>query len=227
MTSRPPAGETSELLLARHGQAYCNITGTIAGPGSCTGLTTLGRNQSQALAARLHHEPAVTAIYASPRRRARETAGIIGRALTLPVSVHDDLREPDYGPAAEGRTWTDLLAAFPGDPATRHHMPLAEGGEPWTASASRVMRALTALAAAHPGRRILIVGHDETVKSAYHLFLGIPASQPLPIRLTVANASLTTWHKAASAPLGTIPARWTLVVHNDTSHLAEALAGTR
>src|ERR1700677_2984218 len=136
MTSRPPAGETSELLIARHGQAYCNITGTIAGPGSCTGLTTLGRNQSQALAARLHHEPAVTAIYASPRRRARETAGIIGRALTLPVSVHDDLREPDYGPAAEGRTWTDLLAAFQGDPATRHHMPLAEGGEPWTASAS-------------------------------------------------------------------------------------------
>lgn len=226
MTARETTEGAGELLIARHGQAHCNLTGVIAGPATCTGLTPLGRAQAQALAVRLQHEARdspVTEIHASPRRRAQETAEIIAHALALHVQYHDDLRDPDYGPAAEGRTWTDLLAAFSGDPTACPELPLAHGGEPWTASATRVMQALTRLRAGDPSGRILVVGHAETVKAAYHLFLGIPASQPLPIKLMVANASLTTWRPTGATYANGV-GRWTLVTHNDISHLATATA---
>ena len=63
-----------ELLIARHGQAVCNLTGIIAGPRTCTGLTSLGRAQAVMLASRLRREARtrdpITAIHTSPRRRA-------------------------------------------------------------------------------------------------------------------------------------------------------------
>ena len=73
----------------------------------------------------------------------------------------------------------------------------------------------------HPEGRILIVGHVETVKAAYHVFLRQPADQPFPMKLTVGNASLTTWHAIGPAPEAPGIGRWALASHNDAAHLAD------
>ena len=87
----------TDLLLVRHGQAVCNVTGVVGGPRSCTGLTPLGREQARQLAARLNGGEPVTVMYTAPRLRVQETAQIIGstsgwcqlstRSLTAPTTV--------------------------------------------------------------------------------------------------------------------------------------------
>jgi len=49
---------TTDLLVARHGEATCNTTGIVGGERGCTGLTDHGRQQAHQLAARLGTEHA-------------------------------------------------------------------------------------------------------------------------------------------------------------------------
>lgn len=44
----------TELLLARHGEAECNVRGVAGGDLGCTGLTGRGRVQAARLAGRLY-----------------------------------------------------------------------------------------------------------------------------------------------------------------------------
>jgi RHS repeat-associated protein len=105
----PPTG----LLLVRHGEAICNVTGVVGGPRSCTGLTPLGREQARQLAARLSRGEAVTVMYTAPRLRVQETsrpgclAALVGRLIawfTLEcLRCWDDEARRD-GPASCGFT---------------------------------------------------------------------------------------------------------------------------
>ena len=58
------------LILARHGRTSWNVQGRVQGGG---GLDEVGRAQVAALTQRLAAEP-ITAVYASPAWRARQTA---------------------------------------------------------------------------------------------------------------------------------------------------------
>jgi probable phosphoglycerate mutase len=68
---------------------------------------------------------------------------------------------------------------------------------------------------------MLVIGHGETVTAAAHLFLSLPASARATAAFGSHYASITMWEQQ---PLSwTRPDagwRWTLAVHNDTSHLA-------
>lgn len=124
---------TTELVLARHGEANNNATGTVGGERGCTGLSPQGREQAQRLALRLAHEHAeqpFDAFYGTPRRRVRDTAEIIGQALSLAVTVVDALRGPDHGDA-DGRPWLEVNTAFGGPPQHNPDRPYATGSETW------------------------------------------------------------------------------------------------
>jgi probable phosphoglycerate mutase len=100
----------TRLILARHGQAHCNVRGIIGGPRGCTGLTDYGYEQVRRLADRLcadHAEAPIAVVYTTPLRRVRETADVVGDRLGLPVVTLDELREPDYGDA-DGTAWADV-----------------------------------------------------------------------------------------------------------------------
>src|SRR5215218_6168626 len=88
MFSRP-------LYYLRHGETEANAAGTIAGSLDVE-LTKLGREQARVAARGLEHEP-ITAIYASPLRRARETAQPIAEALGLTVTILDEIAERNWG----------------------------------------------------------------------------------------------------------------------------------
>lgn len=116
---------TTELLLTRHGEAACNVVGTVGGNQGCTGLTPLGRQQVEHLAARLtriHIDRPFDVVYTTLRRRVQETAEIVTRTLGLPAVVVADLRGPDHGDA-DGHPWHEVKAAFGGPPQHNPDQP--------------------------------------------------------------------------------------------------------
>ncbi|MGH3979783.1 MAG: histidine phosphatase family protein [Pseudonocardiaceae bacterium] len=212
----------TRLILARHGQAHCNVRGIIGGPRGCTGLTHHGRYQAGQLADRLradHTQTPITTTYTSPLRRARETANIIADHLDLLVTTVDDLREPDYGDA-DGRSWTDVVTEFGRIPAQHPDHPIAPGAETWTTYLHRATAILRDILARHLGETVLIVGHGETVTAAAHLYLDLAAHLRASAAFAVHYASITRWEQQPLA--WTQPDagwRWTLLTHNDTAHL--------
>jgi probable phosphoglycerate mutase len=214
----------TRLILARHGQAHCNVHGIIGGPQGCTGLTDHGRHQAAQLADQLradHAHAPIAAAYTTPLRRARETADVIADRLDLLVATVDDLREPDYGDA-DGQPWIDVVTAFGRIPAQHPDDPLAPGAETWTFYLDRATATLRDILARHTGDTVLVVGHGETVNAAAHLFLDLAAGLRVRAAFAVHYASITRWEQQPLA--WTQPGagwRWTLLTHNDTAHLTQ------
>ena len=85
-----------KLYFIRHGESEANTLHIISNRESAFHLTELGRGQAAALAKNLDDIP-LTAIYASPVLRARETAQIVSQAFELSYQITEALREYDCG----------------------------------------------------------------------------------------------------------------------------------
>ncbi|MEP6799431.1 MAG: MSMEG_4193 family putative phosphomutase [Lapillicoccus sp.] len=99
------------VLLVRHGRTAANASGTLAGWTPGIGLDDLGRQQADALAARIAAAGLTVArIVASPLQRCQETAATIVAAVApgIPVGSDDRLGECQYG-AWTGRKLGELL----------------------------------------------------------------------------------------------------------------------
>jgi len=139
-----------ELLLIRHARPLRAHGGE--GPAD-PALSPLGLRQAEALADWLAEER-LDAIYASPLRRARETAAPLAAKLGLDVAIDESLREYDAD-AVEYIPMEDLKAA--GDPRW-NEVPdaLPEFRE-------RVIDGIERLVKAHGSERIAIVCHGGVV----------------------------------------------------------------
>ena len=74
----------TRIVLVRHGEAVCNVSGVCGGPIGCRGLTDRGRAQVAVLRDRLADTGELAgadALYASVLPRAVETAGLLAPAL--------------------------------------------------------------------------------------------------------------------------------------------------
>jgi 2,3-bisphosphoglycerate-dependent phosphoglycerate mutase len=149
------------LLLARHGETDWNRELRIQGS-SDIALNALGREQAQALAWELAGVE-LDAIYASDLVRARETAAAVATGHGLDVRVDPRLRERSFG-SWEGLTREDI-AAFP--TGSRHD------GESDDEVRARVLAAIDDIAAAHPGRQVLVVSHGGALNTLWHHALGV------------------------------------------------------
>ncbi|MFI9644617.1 histidine phosphatase family protein [Micromonospora sp. NPDC051925] len=209
---------TTELVIARHGEAACNVAGIVGGEHGCTGLTDRGREQVTQLAVRLAAEHAArpfSAFYSTPRLRVVQTAEIIKQALHLPSTVQPDLRGPDHGDA-DGRPWADVKTAFQGPPQHAPDLPYANGSETWNQYLDRATRALQEILTRHDGERILIAAHGETVEAANTLLLALPQDACLRLGFVTDHASITRWQRPTNRFGRTT---WQLAAHNDTRHL--------
>ncbi|MCL4799691.1 MAG: phosphoglycerate mutase family protein [Burkholderiales bacterium] len=176
------------LLLVRHGETRWNAEGRVQG-WLDSPLTSAGVAQARMLAARLADEP-VDRIFASDLGRARETAAAIAARLALAVELEPGLRERAYG-VLEGCTWAEAEALHPeayARVAARDHEYVVPGGESAAAFGARVLRALERIAAAHAGKRVVVVAHGGVLGVAYRRAAGLPADAPRTYAL--ANASL-------------------------------------
>ena len=196
------------LLLARHGQSVLNAVRRFQGTQDVA-LSPLGIRQAEALRHAVRRRR-IAHVYASPLERARLTAEAVVATVGVPLTLMDELRELSLG-EWEGRT-VDEIRAMPGDPYARwvrdpvRHVP--PGGEPLDDVQARAVRAIAAIAAAHPdGEDVLVVSHGGVISAYLAHCLGLSLSSIW--RLTVANCSLSR----------VAPPR--VLSLNQTAHLAE------
>ena len=102
----------TELLLVRHGQTDGNLHGRWQGWDG-TPLNQQGEREAVLIAWRLAQtEKAIAALYASPLRRAWQTAERIEEALNLSPAPHDGLKEINFGQIS-GITLDGFRERFP------------------------------------------------------------------------------------------------------------------
>jgi probable phosphomutase (TIGR03848 family) len=166
---KPPPATT--VLLVRHGQTPS--TGTTL-PGRARGLhlADAGRGQAEAAAARIAKLGKVTAVYASPLERTRETAAPIAKAIGLKVRVDRGLLECDFGEWTGGAL--KELARRP-EWKTVQRYPSGfrfPGGESFTEMQTRMTSTLARLSERHRGETIVAVSHADPIKAALANALG-------------------------------------------------------
>ncbi|MFQ6102173.1 MAG: histidine phosphatase family protein [Anaerolineae bacterium] len=196
------------LLLIRHGRSTWNAAHRIQGQADPP-LDEAGREQARRLAKRLRGE-GITALYASPLRRAWETAVIIGDALGVSVVPDERLKEYDVGDVA-GMTWEQVVEQYP-DVAHRWveasedvEFPGAEKGESFRA---RVVAAFGEIVARHAEGPIGVVAHGGTLGTYLNHLIGLPTWRS-PFRFGNGSLSIVEVN----------PVRPRIALLNDTCHL--------
>jgi len=158
------------LLLIRHADPAEEVRGRCYG-GLDVGLSARGRERARELAEALGGT-GLDAVYASPRRRALETAAALGPA---PI-VDDRLRELEFG-EFEGRTYDEIAASHPEiyrcwmETPTEVRFP---GGESYADLRSRALEAAADLRARHAGETVAAVTHAGVVRAVVADALGMP-----------------------------------------------------
>lgn len=215
-------GPQKEILLVRHGDAFCNVHGIMASQ-SCQGLTDTGHQQAGLLARRLAAEQdqghRVVALYSSIVRRAMDTAWPVANLLGTPVVPRTDLRVPDPGPHAEGVPWHIVRRRWRTPDPDRPSRPLPAGGEPWRVYLARAHASLASIIADHPGGRVVVVGHSETATAVYTMLIGVLSLYALKVDLDHTGIIRLVAAPELSDVRSEVP-RWALRVHNDTDHLS-------
>jgi len=225
-----PAPSATRIVLVRHGEAVCNVSGVCGGPVGCEGLTDRGQAQVAVLRARLSETGELAgadALYASTLPRAVETALLLAPALQGPGDggPMEPVQECGFCELhcgeADGLNWSDFSARF-GNPDwdTDPDRPIAPGGESWTGFVNRVSAALDAAAARHPGGLVVVACHAGVIESS--LLAKLPVVGGLAgarLKLRTQHASLTTWEVDAG--------KWKLAGYNDGAHhlAADAVGG--
>ncbi|MDB5040020.1 MAG: histidine phosphatase family protein [Candidatus Eremiobacteraeota bacterium] len=177
-------------------------------------LSERGRAQAAAVAERLA-ELNLGAVYASPVRRARETAEAIAAAAGLEVREEPDVTEITIGstddsmPLRERLAWLAMIAMRDGSWSG------IDGTEPSSQVRARMLRALETIAARHPGERVAIVSHAGAINAA----LGAIAVSDHDFLFPLANASISVVRVGGGRKL--------LMSANDTAHLSEIPSRSR
>lgn len=201
-----------ELWLVRHGESTWNRDRRFQGDRDAE-LSPRGREQAQALAAALAGQ-GLGALYASPLARARDTAAACGQALGLPITTVEDLREIGLGDW-EGLTVDTVVERY-GDHYWRWLVAPGAcpppGGEPLPALQARVLGALAAIGARHPGGRVAAVTHGGAIASALCRWLELGLDAVWRLRLDNTSVTRVEWPRGR------------LLALNDVRHLGD-LAG--
>jgi len=191
---KPP----TTILLVRHGQTP--TTGRLL-PGQARGLhlSDDGKKQAEAAAARIARLKRVTAVYASPLERARETAMPIARARGLAMRIERGLMDLDVG------RWTgerlDKVSKRP-EWSTVQRNPSGfrfPGGESFMEMQTRMTDTLARLVERHRGGVVVAVSHADPIKAVVAHALGMHLD--LFQRLNVAPGSITTIAYSIGPPM--------------------------
>lgn len=202
----------SELYLVRHAQQQIDFAGPV---GEMVDPPLSEKGLAQAAAAgRALAALRLEAVYCSPLRRARVTAGEVGRHHGIEPVVIDDLREVEV--------WRDM----PQDRSIEQHLGLHYLSAlrermvtekcwdvyPYSESSAefrrRSVNAVEALIAAHPGQRIAVVCHGGVINT----YTGHVIATPYDMFFRPAHASISL----VVAGQG----RRAIRVLNDVHHLA-------
>jgi broad specificity phosphatase PhoE len=180
----------TNLVLIRHGETVWHRENRYAGRTDIA-LSPRGHEQAERLA-RWASSARLTAIWASPLLRARQTAEPSERATKLTAHVDPRLKEIDFG-QAEGltraeieRSFPEAFAAFEADPAG-HPLP---GGENPYRVAERGVACFREIVRKHPNGRVLVVTHNTLIRLSLCGLMGVPLSQYRSLFPSIINGAL-------------------------------------
>ena len=195
------------IYLARHGQSEWQIEPS---ENWDTSLTAMGHEQSQRLARWLAGSPRIAvearveiaSLYASPYKRAQETAAYVSEALRLDVITHDSLGEATFHVASHLPQRDGPLSA---------HTPFtpSEKYSSFRAQADTALRVLVRQAEVSGGSA-LAVTHGGLIKT---LLRRITGTDVVCFRLYNSCLNVIEWRRG----------RWHIVHLNLWDHLPEEL----
>ncbi len=164
------------------------------------GLSELGHAQADRVARQLA-TAGVVALYASPQRRARETAAPIAVAVGLAVSIDERLSERMNWDGPNHQSAEVFLAEWERTVADRHYVPF--NGDSSSAAAARFQRFLDEVDRRHRPGPIAVVSHggvttdllrdlvgDEVLRTAMP---GLFAGGMPPCALTTLDGGMGEW----------------------------------
>jgi len=193
-----------ELLLVRHALPVRRELDVGAADPD---LSENGHAQARHLAEYLAEEAPLDALYASPLRRARQTAAPIAERFGLDIVLDDDVAEWDrhsneYVPieelkAADDPRWQAMVR---GEWTSHDETPEQFAG--------RTVGAIERMIAAHRGQRIAVVCHGGVINSYIAHVLGLTEH-------SFFYPNYTSIHRIAAATSG----ERSLVTVNETAHL--------
>lgn len=221
MSDLADAPPPTRIVLVRHGESQVTVRRVVGGMRTCSGLSPLGRRQTEALARRLGDtsEIAADALYASAYPRAIETAELLRPALGTEVRIEAGFGEHDPGPDCDGLTFDEFVDRY-GMPDWESD-PFATtfpGGETLAEFHHRVGATLHTVLTRHQGGTVVVVCHGGVIDAVVRAALWTAPSGLF--ELHTMNASLTELVRLR-------PGRWRLVRYNDAAHLDGLDAGTR
>ena len=193
-----------QLMLIRHAlPVRRELEEGIADPE----LAPAGLAQARHLAEYLLSEP-IDAVYSSPMRRAYQTAQPLAAAKGLSITVVEDVAEWDRS-SSEYVPLEELKAE--GDPRWKALVAGDVEGRDLTPEefSSRVVGALEAIIAAHPGGRIAVACHGGVVNAYLAHVLGIPVNPGF------FYPNYTSIHRVAASRRG----HRSIITVNETAHL--------
>ncbi len=203
---------TTRVFLIRHGATTLSAEDRFAGS-TDVALSDAGREQARCLAERLASEP-LSAVYASPLARTKETGAIVAAPHRLSVIERAGLREIAHG-RWEGMTRQEVEHAFAAEYAAWEEDPFTfapEEGEAGVSVMARALPVLREVVVRHPGANVAVVSHKATIRLVLCALLGIDA-RGYRDRLDQSPACLNVLDFKD-------PVRARLSVYNDTSHYA-------
>jgi probable phosphomutase (TIGR03848 family) len=200
--SQPP--RATLVLLVRH--ATTPSTGRVL-PGRAPGLhlADSGRDQAVLLAERLATwspqngtRPGISAIYASPLERTRETASPVARALGLRVRLARGLIECDFGDWT-GSELKRLMKLPEWSSVQRYPSGFRfPSGESFSEMQARMVETIADLRSRHAGETIIAVSHADPIKAVVAHALGTHLD--LFQRIVISPCSVTAISYGATGP---------------------------
>ena len=199
----------TRVIAVRHGQTEWNVQARIQGQGD-SDLTDEGREQARSLAERLSREQ-FDVLVSSDLGRAAATAEAIAARCGKPIVLDARLRERHFG-VGEGMTYEEVDRAFPGAFARIRNVDpdfVIPGGESRRQFHERVRGAFESLAAAHPGKTLVIVTHGGVLATFFRHVHEIALDVAHPIAITNASYNVLQYDGR----------RWSVVTWSDNTHL--------
>jgi phosphoserine phosphatase len=197
-----------EIILARHGETEWNVGEVFRGRADIE-LNDTGKKQAGLLAGYLQ-DTKIEAIYASPLKRALNTAETVARLHNLPVNVMDELNDLDFG-EWEGLQVEQVRDRYAQDFkvwATHPERTRLPGGETLSEVKRRALNAVNKAVEKHAGT-VVMVTHRVVIKVLALALLGLDESHFWNI--VVDTCGVTTFRYEKS--------RFILLRYNDNSFL--------
>jgi alpha-ribazole phosphatase len=182
----------SRLVLVRHAEPEERARGL------CYGTLDVGlSDKGGANAARLAETLAALecdAVYASPRRRTRETAVPLAAARGLEMIVDDDLRELDFG-AFEGRRYEEIEQTHPDIYRRWMEAPTTVRFPEGESFGDLRVRALGALGRIRSSQSCaVVVTHGGVIRAGLAAWLGMPDAAIFRLAQSYCGVTVVDWH---------------------------------